>query len=507
MTSSTTNLLDLPHAILEHVATELPLPGVGCYACVCSLLRQLITANAAPCWHVHLDACKVASDEPRPALRALTTLDCARWIDVTPRFVESDDPHARPVFSQGQPDAQVAHTAFTCNDGNTLIIVGVQPRATVLSAWAVDVLAQPCRWREAAETTVEAEDELLRDVGVDQPAARHFTADGGGGGVLRDKAGREWLCLFGGLIVDATGQSHHRDNETWLLGPLGEASGCGEWRWWEVQADGNPQSDVRPTPRFHHSQTVLKGGEDVCGRLAICGGTDYTLSPLLALATLSLGEQDLAPPADGAPGPPPALSEVVWEEWEEEGEEEDASGPGPEPRERHAAASWGGHGLLIVGGEDGLHFMATAWLYQAHTEPDWVQLPDLPAPRSRASAAVVREERLVVCGGTGGGDPTAVWVLSLLPGLRDGEGFRAAQKWSELSLRRGLENPRLDATLCVAHGDILVLGGGHSGQELDQFGDATGNPLPHALLLHILARCPTLLLLYTRARTHLLAHT
>ena len=172
MTSSTTNLLDLPHAILEHVATELPLPGVGCYACVCSLLRQLITANAAPCWHVHLDACKVASDEPRPALRALTTLDCARWIDVTPRFVESDDPHARPVFSQGQPDAQVAHTAFTCNDGNTLIIVGVQPRATVLSAWAVDVLAQPCRWREAAETTVEAEDELLRDVGVDQPARR-----------------------------------------------------------------------------------------------------------------------------------------------------------------------------------------------------------------------------------------------------------------------------------------------------------------------------------------------
>jgi hypothetical protein len=473
-----TNLLDLPHALLENISTELTLPGVGRYASVCSLLRQLIAANAAPCWRVHLDACtcnmdactcNVASDQPRLTLRALTTLDAARWADISPRFAESKSPYTRLVFSDGQPNAQVAHNAFTCNDGKTLVIVGVMPHSSVLSAWAIDITAQPARWQQvAASCTLHG-----------LPAARRFTADGGGGGVLRDKAGREWLCLFGGLIVDQNGRAHHRDNQTWLLGPLGAATGCEEWRWWQVQADGGAQSDERPTTRFHHSQTVLTGGADRCGRLAICGGCDYTMSPLLEVATLSLQEEDLAPPADGAPGPPPALSEVVWEFIHEGDAEQPGMLPSPGPLERHAAASWDGHGLLIIGGEDVENdILPAVWLHQTQGHgawANWVQLPDLPHERSRAAAVVVKGEQLVVCGGMGGGDPTAVWVLSLLPHFFLHERPPSGVRWSELLLRQGLEGPRLDATLCVVHGEILVLGGGHSGEQLDHFGDAAGS--------------------------------
>ena len=154
MANSMANLLDLPHALLEHISTKLTLPGVGRYASVCSLLRQLIAANTAPCWRIHLQACtgNVASDEPRLALRALTTLDAARWADISPRFAESEDPDAhiaRLDFDEGQPTSQVAHAAFTCNDGKTLVIVGVKRHSIVLTAWAIDTTTPAARWQEA----------------------------------------------------------------------------------------------------------------------------------------------------------------------------------------------------------------------------------------------------------------------------------------------------------------------------------------------------------------------
>ena len=165
----------------------------------------------------------------------------------------------------------------------------------------------------------------------------------------------------------------------------------------------------------------------------------------------------------------------------------------------HAAASWDGHGLIIVGGEDvDNDIVPTVWLHQTQGHrlwANWTQLPDLPHARSRAAAVVVKDEQLVVCGGMGGGDPTAVWVLSLLPlinpntahsqcghsycGLVCALAPSSATMWSELLLRQGLEGPRLDATLCVVHGDILVLGGGHSGEQLDNFGDAAGSLRMH----------------------------
>ena len=486
-----TNLLDLPHALLEHISTELvSVRSVGRYACACSLLRQLI-AEHGPVWRAHLPACQAAatSQDPRLALRDLTTLAAARWTDITPRLAEAApgtvaDSTLLEQFTDGQPDSQVAHSAFTCNAGKTLVVVGVQRHTNYLSAWAVDLSAQPTRWQEAAPPA--------SPIVVDgtHPTARRFTADGGGGGVLLDGAGREWLCLFGGLIVDANGRPRYRDNETWLLGPLGAAAECAQWRWWQVQDDDEAQSEERPTPRFHHSQTVLRRFDDASGRyddaLAVCGGNDYTMAPLLELATLSLCGVDLAPPAEGEePGPPPLLTEVEWDF--EGGSEED----GPQPRSRHAAANWERLGLIICGGEDvdddddddENDITAEVWLYQfGMAGPKWMQLPDMPHKRTRAAAVVVaKSELLVVCGGMGGGDPAAVWVLPLRP-LVDPTRPHAAcvpagggLRWAELSLRRGLESPRLDATLCVAHGDILVLGGGHCGEDLDSFGDATSS--------------------------------
>ena len=489
------NLLDLPHALLEHIASELAsVRSVGRYACVCSVLRQLV-AEHEPLWRVHLPSCEVTSHEPRLALCGLTTLAAARWTEDTARF--SGDDLGIGQFLDGQPREQQAHSAFTCNDGKTLVVVGVRgPRASFLSAWAVDLSAQPTRWQEASPWS--ASDHVMDGT---RPTARLFTADGGGGGVLHDRAGREWLCIFGGLIVDGNGRPRYRDNDTWLLGPLSDAAGCGQWRWWQVQDDGEAQSDSRPTTRFHHSQTVLRSGADARDALAVCGGNDYTMAPLLELQVVTLADVDLAAPAEGEePGPPPSLADVCWddqglppeeevnvEEAEEEEEEE------PLPRSRHAAVSWDGHGLIICGGEDvdieddEEDLTSEVWLCHGRpVTPDerrlqWVRLPDLPHKRSRAAAAVVKGEYLVVCGGIGDGDPAAVWVLPLRP-LVDATRPQAARlpargsglRWAELSLPRGLESPRLDATLCVAHGDILVLGGGHSGEQLDSFGDAVG---------------------------------
>ena len=486
------HLLDLPHALLEYLSNELPLPAVGRLAAASSLLRDLIAANE-PLWQANLQACGVsAHHQPRLALRSLTTLEAVRWADATPRLA-SDYFRAEAAngaaeaheFQHGQPNAMVAHATFVCNAGKTLVVLGVETRsAPNLCAWALDLSAQePSRWREVATVQVD----LLLPGSGEAPCARTFTADGGGGGVLRDKAGREWLCVFGGLVVDQHGRPRYRDNETWLLGPLGAAADAHLWHWWEVQADGEAQSAVRPTPRFHHSQSVMGSAAT---SLLVCGGHNFRGEALLELAELNLGDVDLL--AASASGPPQALGEVAWGFY-----------PAPDPGgnyggpdlsvgvSRHAAVSWGENRLIIVGGEDDGHPSGTScmvWLFDTAGER-WWQLPSLPYGRSRAAAAVVRSEWLVVCGGEGEESGAEVFVLNLPrhapsgPGSRiplqwpwvvppGGRGVDALREWAVLSLPRGLERPRHDATLCVAQDGLLVLGGGHNGACLDHFGDA-----------------------------------
>ena len=339
------HLLDLPHALLEYLSNELPLPAVGRLAAASSLLRDLMAANE-PLWQAHLWQ---AHYQPRLALRSLTTLKAVRWADATPRLAsaEANGAAAAHEFQQGQPNAMVAHATFVCNAGKTLVVLGVETRsAPNLCAWALDLSAQgPSRWREAAMAQVD----LLAGSG-EAPCARTFTADGGGGGVLRDKAGREWLCVFGGLVVDQHGRPRYRDNETWLLGPLGVAADAHLWHWWEVQADGEAQSAVRPTPRFHHSQTVMGS---VANSLLLCGGHNFRGDALLELAELNLGVVDLNYLVElnlgdvdllaaSASGPPQALGEVAWGFYPDPDPGGNYGGPDLSVGvSRHAAVSWG----------------------------------------------------------------------------------------------------------------------------------------------------------------------
>ena len=488
------HLLDLPHALLEYLSNELPLPALGRLAAASCLLRDLIAANE-PLWRAFLQACGVkAHDQPRLALRSLTTLEAVRWSDVTPRLAsdyfraEANGVAEAHEFQHGQPNAMVAHATFVCNEGKTLIVLGGETRsAPNLSAWALDLSTQPSRWREAATVQVD----LLLPGSGEAPCARTFTEDGGGGGVLRDKVGREWLCVFGGLVVDQHGRPRYRDNETWLLGPLGAAADAHLWHWWEVQADGEAQSPLRPTPRFHHTQTVMGSAAN---SLLVCGGHDFRGDALLELAELNLADVDLA---TGASGPPQALGEVAWGFYHEPMPAGGIGSGGPDLSNgvsRHAAVSWGENKLIIVGGEDdgqNLYTSRMVWLFDA-VEECWWQLPSLPLGRSRVAAAIVRNEWLVVCGGLGDetgaevlvlnlpwhaisvlpGQPTQASPVAWLPpsGLEEG----ALPGWAVLSLPRGLERPMHDATLCVTQDGLLVFGGGHNGAQLDHFGDACG---------------------------------
>jgi len=240
----------------------------------------------------------------------------------------------------------------------------------------------------------------------------------------------------------------------------------------------------------------------VANSLLLCGGHNFRGDALLELAELNLGVVDLNYLVElnlgdvdllaaSASGPPQALGEVAWGFYPDPDPGGNYGGPDLSVGvSRHAAVSWGDNRLIIVGGEDDGHPSGTScmvWLFDT-AEECWWQLPSLPYRRSRAAAAVVRSEWLVVCGGEGEETGAEVFVLHLPrqapsgPGSRvplqwpwvppGGLGVAALREWTVLSLPRGLERPRHDATLCVAQDGLLVLGGGHNGAQLDHFGDA-----------------------------------
>ena len=103
--------------------------------------------------------------------------------------------------------------------------------------------------------------------------------------MLRGRDGAEWMVVQGGLREEG-----FRDNETWVLGPLGAAAGAAAWRWFEVQEGGGAQSPERPSPRFHHTVSGVRGGAG----LLVVGGHDHRIRPILQPWALSLGELAVA---------------------------------------------------------------------------------------------------------------------------------------------------------------------------------------------------------------------
>ena len=451
---------ELATDLLICIAARLDATSLGRLAQICKALATVANSNAA--WQGHLARCGLrlpAARGARAALRAATTLEDASWASLT---------------ADGAGPGKLRHfVAFGCNDGKTIVVFGgnvdieVRPHASPVctnATWALDVASG--RWTRAAESSVE------------RPSPRCFNADGAGGGVLRDAADTEWLVVFGGLC-----QPGYRDNQTWLLGPLGDAPE--RWQWWEVQADGETHSEERPTARFHHAMLVASLPSPRIGavfgaleqQLVVLGGDDKRVQPIWDACALSLAHVRLQPePAWDVGGQRPpsellGLTEVEWVpewEWLEDG---------PGPRTRHGVAALGDMpGVVVVGGKgiDG-EALSEVWLCVAEgVGARWDTLPDFPHPVSRAAVAVVRES-VAVCGGDGatGSSPYPeirrdVWLCPL----------KGGSAWVNVVPHDGPSRlpraTRCDGAATVVGGEVLLIFGGSFGGMLDHFGDDMG---------------------------------
>jgi len=385
----------LPPDVLRHVARHLGPATIGRASCTCHALSAAL--NTDEVWGeilVGLGGPRRAS-EPRRAARELHTLESTRWSsdwlshvpgateeqiatqykkhDVT---IHSSNLEIHSVISSA-PEARDHYVAVSCAQGRTVVVFGgIDSKSAGIygqhytvhkDTWALDV--ETGTWWPGPT-----------GAGQDCPEARFFNADAAGGRVMKDGGGQEWLCIVGGKRF--VGGGGFRDNETWLLGPLGPACHADRWRWREVQPDGQVQSVSRPKPRFHHTLTSVDLGDrnlsDPCrgSHLIILGGHDHTISAIACMWILSLNHVVLGrtPDADQPLGAVTETDLVRWrlaptkfrfrshgEDLLDESNDESlrAAAPGgpTAPRAGHAACEWRtvGHGgqkggLLVMGG-------------------------------------------------------------------------------------------------------------------------------------------------------------
>jgi hypothetical protein len=95
-----------------------------------------------------------------------------------------------------------------------------------------------------------------------------------------------------GGLISATGLDAgvYRDNDTWLLGPLGPAAGARSWRWVQVHADEGVQPSNRPVAQFHHTLMRVpalrtSGGAD---SMWVVSGHDKRIQPVCDIACVCL---------------------------------------------------------------------------------------------------------------------------------------------------------------------------------------------------------------------------
>jgi len=326
------------------------------------------------------------------------------------------------------------------------------------------------------------------------PSPRCFNSDSGGGRVLRS-GDEEWAVLHGGLCAPG-----YRDSQTWLLGPLSHPPK--EWSWLPASPPDHVEGDA-PVARFHHTLTLLPrreaAGDD---SLALLGGHDRTISPLLDLRLFSLRHASLPRKASGVAA---ASVSVGWSSSTH------VLGPAPSPRAFHSAAHYhhpaAGRGLLLAccglgpaaGGEEVFAALDDTWAFDLNSGR-WLELAArLPHgfARSRAALAVSRD-RLLLAGGcrarpaalatylplTPGPAFDDVWLLDLRRGLIQSElGIRpaAVSAWERCVLphERAHRTPHANATAGTLHGGAVVLVlGGHdtflsplADEAVDSFGD------------------------------------
>lgn len=404
------------------------------HLCLCSKALHGTVANDLEVWRDVLAAAVgdrelvLGARDPRRCARQIVTLDSVRWARIGSGLQRAAGPPIREKY-----------VSFLCHGGNTLLVFGgvivAPPHPGVVElgftseCWALDL--RTAVWTLAAHSPAVPSP-------PNAPAPRSFGADGGGGGVLTGADGREWLVVHGGLRAEG-----FRDNETWILGPLGLAEGAPNWVWREVQADGLSQSPRRPQPRFHHSLTVADN------RLVIIGGHDHRITPILAPFVLTL-EGLLAEESESSAAGAQNTGRIVGLETVEWQMLHDDDCETPEPRAHHSVVALPSGLLVVFGGEAGTRELsagsfecevchADTWILNPNPEreePLWSRVPhnfpavsrkisssefgDFPileadsgpweenidhVGRARSALALVEEgRRLVVCGGHAGGD-------------------------------------------------------------------------------------------------------
>lgn len=426
------SLSHLGDELFCNLCHELEVSSLGSLACSSRHFRaQLCNEDA---WRQALCAFGAANVQQ---LRGMLTLSAPRW-----RSLHGGDK---------QPRARDHHIAFGASAG--LIIFGGNDftRGHMMSdAWLLDVKTH--QWH------------LVATEGCKRPSPRTFNADGGGGGILRDqKSQREWMVIYGGLRGEG-----YRDNETWLLGPL--ESDCALWRWQEIEEGGGPQSRLRPTPRFHHTQTGL--GDST---LAVLGGHDFMIRPILAAGLLKLHEVK-----------PEGEDEIEWELLSD-------SQDGPVPRAYHSAVHWRKTGALVLFGgvtrpgtarsQFGLQVHRDTWILDADTwRPTWSRLPaefigTLDGGRCHATASILKDRFLAIAGGcerVAGLQGDDGWIMA---GLQVRPDFWMLDLENPQSWQKLLDFDRpgwWDSSSVVIHERTMLIFGGHDSSQVNEFNDPMG---------------------------------
>ena len=431
---------------------------------------------------------KPAALPAQMALRSVTTLDSARWtalpvasaattpvsIERSIRIMKSGALHSETAAPRWREHACV----LSCNDNGMLVLFGgrdIEGELYFNDTWACD-LGRAGLWQRVA-------------CPGKAPSPRCFNGDAGGGRVLRS-GNEEWALIFGGLC-----QPGHRDNQTWLLGPLNEPPAA--WMWLQTMPDewmGRP-----PRARFHHTLTVIPRaqatGEGSHDFLVMVGGHNRLIEPILDLHVLSLRDASFDWSDHESLGERRISAKVTWCAQPRQ--------PEPPGRAFHSAIAWtapwctdfvvvtAGLGSAALDGDDWTA-LADTWLFDTSSST-WIELlARLPTARSRASLAIVRGQ-LVLAGGCRQptlGNPLApgammndVWLLNLLSAVE----YNALQystsalehPWTRCVLPTDApECPcRISPRVTALHGGkvLLILGGYGQSNCSDQFGDSASN--------------------------------
>ena len=491
-------LAALPPELFVAIAKASTVKSLGRLASSCHQFQAALAVAEeawAEAWRAATNAAVPPNVAARTALKSITTLEDLHW---KPLPAQPDGPdvgrinpghYAHTGMVIGTTEApRWREDAFVavCNGGKRLVLFGGRDADHSIyfnDTWTCDL------------TTGE----WLRVNPANIPSRRCFNSDAGGGRVIRSGE-EEWALIFGGLC-----EPGHRDNQTWLLGPLDEAPS--EWAWMPVM----PQDFGRgPCARFHHTLTVVprraETGPTSYDFVVMIGGHDRTISPIFDLHMFSLRDASfrwLDRPGSSDDESRRVEAQADWYLQERS--------PQPSARGFHSAVHYYspmmeadciivccGVGELVdalMRSHGPYCALGDAWLFNLN-DSEWSMLPGLPDQplyRSRAALTVARD-RLFLTGGcradmNGGlmiGTPfDDLWVLDMIPGGYAQRPDIARSRWVWDSHWVQVHMPTkiperlhpVNANAHALHGGavLLILGGCHPvPSSPDNFGDLSG---------------------------------